>query len=148
MRCHPRKTNEQVITIASTSPGFLGFASECVDCKEIFDPVKDRLLGNVVVMDNLQHANEAAKRLHYAFKIVTLDGDIVHPGGSMTGGVNKSQTTPVTMRQELDTIQSKIEGQKIQTSNCMSETDIWLNLKIFMRPKRQNTIPFWQSINN
>ena len=125
--CHPRKVNEQVITIASTSPGFLGFASECVDCKEIFDPVKDRLLGNVVVMDNLQHANEAAKRLHYAFKIVTLDGDIVHPGGSMTGGVNKSQTTPVTMRQELDTIQSKIEGQKIQTSNCMSETDILVN---------------------
>ena len=125
--CHPRKMNEQVITIASTSPGFLGFASECVDCKEIFDPVKDRLLGNVVVMDTLQHANEAAKRLRYAFKIVTLDGDIVHPGGSMTGGVNKNQTTPVTMRQELDTIQSKIEGQKIQTSNCMSETDILVN---------------------
>ena len=46
--------NEQVITIASTSPGFLGFASECVDCKEIFDPVKERLLGNVIVVDTLK----------------------------------------------------------------------------------------------
>lgn len=122
--CHPRKMNEQVITIASTSPGFLGFASECVDCKEIFDPVKERLLGNVIVVDTLQNANETAKRLHYAYKIVTLDGDIVHTGGSMTGGVTKNQSTPVTMRQELDTINSKIEGQKIKADSCLNETDI------------------------
>lgn len=122
--CHPRKMNEQVITIASTSPGFLGFASECVDCKEIFDPVKERLLGNVIVVDTLQNANETAKRLCYAYKIVTLDGDIVHTGGSMTGGVTKNQSTPVTMRQELDTINSKIEGQKIKANSCLNETDI------------------------
>lgn len=122
--CHPRKMNEQVITIASTNPGFLGFASECVDCKEIFDPVKERLLGNVIVVDTLQNANETAKRLRYAYKIVTLDGDIVHTGGSMTGGVTKNQSTPVTMRQELDTINSKIEGQKIKADSCLNETDI------------------------
>lgn len=122
--CHPRKMNEQVITIASTSPGFLGFSSECVDCKEIFDPVKERLLGNVIVVDTLQNANETAKRLRYAYKIVTLDGDIVHTGGSMTGGVTKNQSTPVTMRQELDTINSKIEGQKIKADSCLNETDI------------------------
>ena len=122
--CHPRKMNEQVITIASTSPGFLGFASECVDCKEIFDPVKERLLGNVIVVDTLQNANETAKRLRYAYKIVTLDGDIVHTGGSMTGGVTKNQSTPVTMRQELETINSKIEGQKIKAGNCLDETEI------------------------
>ena len=122
--CHPRKMNEQVITIASTSPGFLGFASECVDCKEIFDPVKERLLGNVIVVDTLQNANETAKRLRYAYKIVTLDGDIVHTGGSMTGGVTKNQSTPVTMRQELDTINSKIEAQKIKADSCLNETDI------------------------
>ena len=122
--CHPRKMNEQVITIASTSPGFLGFASECVDCKEIFDPVKERLLGNVIVVDTLQNANETAKRLRYAYKIVTLDGDIVHTGGSMTGGVTKNQSTPVTMRQELDTINAKIEGQKIKADSCLNETDI------------------------
>lgn len=122
--CHPRKMNEQVVTIASTSPGFLGFASECVDCKEIFDPVKERLLGNVIVVDTLQNANETAKRLRYAYKIVTLDGDIVHTGGSMTGGVTKNQSTPVTMRQELDTINSKIEGQKIKANSCLNETDI------------------------
>ncbi len=122
--CHPRKMNEQVITIASTSPGFLGFASECVDCKEIFDPVKERLLGNVIVVDTLQNANETAKRLRYAYKTVTLDGDIVHTGGSMTGGVTKNQSTPVTMRQELETINSKIEGQKIKADNCLDETEI------------------------
>lgn len=122
--CRPRKMNEQVITIASTSPGFLGFASECVDCKEIFDPVKERLLGNVIVVDTLQNANETAKRLRYAYKIVTLDGDIVHTGGSMTGGVTKNHSTPVTMRQELDTINSKIEGQKIKANSCLNETDI------------------------
>ena len=42
----------------------------------------------------------------------------------MTGGVTKNQSTPVTMRQELDTINSKIEGQKIKADSCLNETDI------------------------
>lgn len=122
--CHPRRLNEQIVTIASASPGFVGFASDCVDCKDIFNPVKERLLGNVIVVDTLQNANETAKRLRYAYKIVTLDGEIVHPGGSMTGGVARNQSTPVTMRQELDVVISKIEGQKIKAENCLNETEI------------------------
>ena len=78
----------------------------------------------MIVVDTLQNANETAKRLRYAYKIVTLDGDIVHTGGSMTGGVTKNQSTPVTMRQELETINSKIEGQKIKADNCLDETEI------------------------
>ena len=125
--CKAKNPNEQVVMIASSSPGFIDFASNCVDCDALFDPVKNRLLGNVVVMDNLEHANEVAKRLRYSLKIVTLDGEIVHPGGSMTGGVNKNQSTPVTMRQELDSIVSKIEGQKIKTQNCVNENEILQN---------------------
>ncbi len=125
--CKAKEPNEQVVTIASTSPGFIDFANHCVDCDDMFIPVRNRLLGNVVVVDTLEHANETAKRLRYGMKIVTLDGEIVHPGGSMTGGVNKNQSTPVTMRQELDSINSKIEGQKIQTKNCTDENEILQN---------------------
>ena len=132
--CHPRKMNEQVITIASTSPGFLGFASECVDCKEIFDPVKERLLGNVIVVDTLQNANETAKRLRYAYKIVTLDGDIVHTGGSMTGGVTKNQSTPVTMRQELEQSIQKLKGKKLK------QTIVWMKQRFLRRNFKKKTM--------
>lgn len=85
------------------------------------------MLGNVIVVDTLQNANETAKRLRYAYKIVTLDGDIVHTGGSMTGGVTKNQSTPVTMRQELETINSKIEGQKSKP------TIVWMKQRFLRR---------------
>jgi chromosome segregation protein len=125
--CRPKELNEQVVTIATSCPGFIDFANNCVECDELYTPAKNRLLGNVLVVDTLEHANEAAKRLRYGMKIVTLDGEIVHPGGSMTGGVSKNQSTPVTMRQEMDTIVSKIDGQKIKTQSCKDENDVLVN---------------------
>ncbi|MFQ7536112.1 MAG: hypothetical protein ACLRL6_01410 [Clostridium sp.] len=50
------------------------------------------MFGNVVITDNLIHANAIAKLLRFQYKIVTLEGDIVNRGGSMTGG--KEETIP------------------------------------------------------
>ena len=44
------------------------------------------LLGNTIIVDHLKHANELARAIKYRTRIVTLEGDIVNPGGSMTGG--------------------------------------------------------------
>lgn len=119
--CHPYIPNETQNLIAKESKGFMGWANQCVDCREVYTNVKDRLLGNVLVIDTLENANECAKRLKYQVKIVTLDGEIVHKGGSMTGGVVKNQSTPVTVRQEIDSIRSSLEGQKMKTDTLQAE---------------------------
>lgn len=119
--CHPYIPNETQNLIAKESKGFMGWANQCVDCREVYTNVKDRLLGNVLVIDTLENANECAKRLKYQVKIVTLDGEIVHKGGSMTGGVVKNQSTPVTVRQEIDSIRSSFEGQKMKTDTLQAE---------------------------
>ncbi|KPV45371.1 chromosome segregation protein SMC [Alicyclobacillus ferrooxydans] len=66
--------------------GVVGIGSDLVGCDDIYRPVMEHLLGNVVVTDNLVHANAVAKVLNYRIRIVSLEGDVVNPGGAMTGG--------------------------------------------------------------
>ena len=72
------------------SHGFVGVASELIACDEKYRPVVENLLGRTVITENLDNAVAMAKEYGHRFKIVTLDGQVVNPGGSMTGGsVNK-----------------------------------------------------------
>jgi chromosome segregation protein len=66
--------------------GCLGIASQLVDCDEKIKEIVENLLGRVVVADDLDSAIAIARRFSYSFRIVTLVGDVVNPGGSMTGG--------------------------------------------------------------
>lgn len=109
--CHPRYPSSQNKAIAASVPGAIGWANEWVDCAPKYNDVRDRLLAGIFITDTLENANECAKRLRYSTKIVTLDGEIVHSGGAMTGGRNKSQSTPVTLGQERDELARKIERQ-------------------------------------
>lgn len=97
--------------LAENCAGFLGIASDFVDNEEQFDVLRDSLFGNVVIVDQLVNANEIAKVLRYNYKIVTLEGDIVNRGGSMTGGNNKNTSTPITIQKELTQVQQSLEGQ-------------------------------------
>ncbi|MDO4466610.1 MAG: chromosome segregation protein SMC [Bacillota bacterium] len=119
--CKARYANETQDTIARNTRGFICWAHEAVDFDAKYNDVVARLLGNIAIVDNLENANECAKRLRYQVKIVTLDGDIVHSGGSMTGGHNKSQGSPFTMKQELETIEAQIEGQKFKVQTALEE---------------------------
>ena len=121
--CKPKSASNGAKFIASQAKGYLGWASESVECNAKYDIVKEHLLGNVLIMDTLENANEVAKQLKYQVKIVTLDGDIVHTGGSMTGGYIKNQSTPVTLSSELRQVESQIEGHKIQNNSLKNEVD-------------------------
>ena len=123
--CKPKQLNAQQEMLASSCPGFIGLASDCVDCEEKYLDVRDRLLGNVVVMDNLEHANECAKRLSYRVKIVTLDGEIVHAGGSMTGGRGKNQSSPVTMASELKEVEKQLSTLKEKVEDLSTQQKQW-----------------------
>ena len=76
--CKPRFASNNQQLIASNCNGFIDWACNLVDCDEKYGDLRDRLLGNVLVIDTLENANEAAKMLNYQIKVVTLDGDIVH----------------------------------------------------------------------
>jgi chromosome segregation protein len=66
--------------------GFVGLGSELVTTLSPYAQIVEYLLGNVVIAEKLVHANDLAKRLGYRVRIVTLEGDVVSPGGVMSGG--------------------------------------------------------------
>ncbi|MDO4378448.1 MAG: chromosome segregation protein SMC [Erysipelotrichia bacterium] len=103
-----RYPNKEHLFIAENSPGFLGLASDFVDCDEKYDVVVLSLLGNVLVCDDLDSATLLARRLNQQYKIVTLDGDVIYRGGTMSGGYNKKINSPLTYQNQLSEIENKI----------------------------------------
>lgn len=118
---HPRHMNRDHLMLAQNSVGFLGCASEFVENEEIFDVVRDALLGNVLVCDNLINANELAKILKYNYKIITLDGDVVHKGGSMSGGRTRSSSSPLTTQKEMNQILQSLQGQQMKVEELKNQ---------------------------
>lgn len=79
--------------------GCFGLASSLVDYNRDIDNVVSNLLGNTVIVDNLNTAVTLAKSSGYAFRIVTLDGDVVNPQGSLTGGSKKAESSNLIGRE-------------------------------------------------
>lgn len=112
---------EEDFIICENSDGFLGCACDFVDCDEEFTIVATSLLGNVLICDDLKNANELAKRLKFRYKIITLDGDVVHKGGSMSGGKVKDAYSPMTIEQELKQVEKTLQEQ-LMRSKKMNDT--------------------------
>lgn len=90
-------------------PSFVGVASNLVQCEQKYKIVLEHLIGQVVIVKDLVAANEIAKILSYRYRVVTLEGDVVNTGGSMTGGSVKQQQSSLLSRQrELEEIAEKI----------------------------------------
>lgn len=78
-------------------PGFLGIGDQLIGFEARYSPVFSNLLGRVAVMKDLDHAVAVAGKYGYRFRIVTLDGQVLNPGGSMTGG-SLSRTVGILSR--------------------------------------------------
>ncbi|WP_053219696.1 chromosome segregation protein SMC [Virgibacillus senegalensis] len=89
-----------LLSAAKTHEGFVGVGSELVSYQPKYKGIVQSLLGNVVIADNLKAANDIAVRMHRRFRVVTLDGDIVNPGGSMTGGAKKKSGQSLFSREK------------------------------------------------
>lgn len=70
----------------SSTKGFCGVARDLIQFDEKYSKIMDYLLGRVMVVDNIRNATELARSTGFNVKIVTLDGDVINPGGAMTGG--------------------------------------------------------------
>ncbi len=95
--------------VCENTTGYLGTANEFVNCDPRFDTVKSSLLANVIVCDLLENGNTLAKLLNYQYKIVSLEGDVIHRGGSMTGGRQKDNHSPLSITKEINELKIKIE---------------------------------------
>ncbi|MFC4772743.1 chromosome segregation protein SMC [Enterococcus hermanniensis] len=69
--------------------GFVGVASELVQFPDMIAPIMQNLLGAIVIAKDLNSANQLARQLRYQVRVVSLDGDVMNAGGSMTGGATK-----------------------------------------------------------
>lgn len=107
-----RYVNQDDYIVCENTKGFLGCAKNFVVCDDEFQLVNDSLLGNVLICDDLKNADTLAALLKYRYKIITLDGDVVHKGGSMSGGKVKDAYSPLTIESELKQISETLEQQQ------------------------------------
>lgn len=91
----------------SAMEGFVGIAAELVECGEQYRGVRDSLLGRTAVAENLDSAVAIAKKAGYKFRIVTLDGQVVNAGGSLTGGSMARNSGLLSRASEIERIREK-----------------------------------------
>lgn len=106
--------------------GFLGIASELVSFDKSLSNVFENLLGGTAIVDDLNTAVSIAKQTRYAFKIVTLDGDVINPQGSITGGSKSKSVGSIVGREneiaELEKNIQKLNDQKEQLKSSIAST--------------------------
>lgn len=103
-------------------PGCLGVASELVQCAPEYRGIVENLLGRTVIADNLDHGIPIMRAGNHAFRLVTLEGDVMHSGGSMTGGSAQSKVSNLLSRErELKELTAKLQTERAELDKCRQE---------------------------
>lgn len=103
-------------------PGCLGVASELVQCAPEYRGIVENLLGRTVIADNLDHGIPIMRAGNHAFRLVTLEGDVIHSGGSMTGGSAQSKVSNLLSRErELKELTAKLQTGRAELDKCRQE---------------------------
>ncbi len=103
-------------------PGCLGVASELVSYDSAYREIMENLLGRTVVADNLEHGIAIMRRGNHAFRLVTLAGDVMHSGGSMTGGSVSSRNVNLFSRErELRELTAGMTGRQETLERLLRE---------------------------
>lgn len=113
----PRQIGGSDKAMIEGAEGFVGIGSELVGHEDRYASIVGSLLGNVVIAENLEQANKIAARCQYRYRVVTLEGDVVNAGGSMTGGSqHKKNTSLLGRKRQLDQLQEEIGETERQIS--------------------------------
>ena len=119
----PRMIANAQLQLIENDDQFVGVALHLVNYDPSYEQVLANLLGSIVVAKDLQGANILAARTCHRFRIVTLEGDVVNPGGSMTGGsVKQKQSSLVGRKRELDEL--TLQTEKLEKSVYQLEQQI------------------------
>ncbi|MFT4105923.1 MAG: chromosome segregation protein SMC [Lacrimispora sp.] len=90
---------------ALSEPGVLGLASTLVEADPQYEGLLTYLLGRVVVAETIDHAIALAKKFQYSLRIVTLEGELISAGGSMTGGAFKNTSNLLGRKREMEELE-------------------------------------------
>ncbi|EHS58739.1 chromosome segregation protein SMC [Paenibacillus sp. Aloe-11] len=105
----PRQIGAGERQIAESADGFIGIGADLVQYDERYAGIVGSLLGNVVIARTLEDANRIAARCQYRYRVVTLEGDVVNAGGSMTGGSQfKKNANLLGRKRQLDQLDQDI----------------------------------------
>ncbi|WP_165004004.1 MULTISPECIES: chromosome segregation protein SMC [unclassified Enterococcus] len=107
----PRQLPAHILTQAASVEGFMGIASEQITFPDQIQTVVQNLLGTILFARDLESANAIAQTIRYQYRVVSLEGDVMNAGGSMTGGANKrgNQGSLFAQNQELKQLTSEFE---------------------------------------
>lgn len=94
--------------------GVIGLASTLVKNDARYDGVTNYLLGRVVVAETIDDAIALARKYRYSFRIVTLEGECLNPGGSMTGGAFKNTSNLLARRREVEELETLVASLQSQ----------------------------------
>ena len=106
------------------SRGFIGIASELVECDAKYQQIVENLLGRTVIVQDLDCAIAMANKFNNGFKIVTLDGQVMNPGGSMTGGSTNKEAGILSRANELQKLaqqEQQLQGVIADLENQLQE---------------------------
>lgn len=113
----PKYLDSSVLETLKNSSGFIDIAINLVKFDEAYRNIMQNLLGNTIVVKDIDALNNIAKLLNYKYKVVSLEGDISYAGGSISGGAKKNSNSILKDRYELT---------KLETSKVNLETSIHL----------------------
>ncbi len=101
--------------------GYVGLASELVQCEERYRAVMDSLLGRTVVAEDIDAAAAIAKAYGYRYRVVTLDGQVVNAGGSLTGGSVNKNASILSRRGEIDALTAEAKKYAAQVEELETQ---------------------------
>ncbi|AYU55039.1 chromosome segregation protein SMC [Staphylococcus debuckii] len=116
-----RYLNQEIKMTAAQAEGYIGIGAELIHTQPQYNNVIANLLGTTIIVDDLKHANELARAIRYRTRIVTLEGDIVNPGGSMTGGGQRQTKSILAQKDELAQHREQLKQYEQQTAQFEQE---------------------------
>jgi len=122
----PKSVDEATLNRIKSEQGFIAIGSDLVKYEKIYENIILNRLGNIIVTDDIENANKISKIINNKYKIVTLTGEIIHIGGSMTGGKLKKAKNIISDKYDLEnSIQErdKILKEIAECENKINEID-------------------------
>ena len=114
--------NNEVIDNIKNINGYIGILSDLIDFDPKYRNIVENQLGQVVVVDNERTLNIIGKLINYKYKVVSLDGEILHVGGSITGGTSKKNTM-LNEKNELNKLKSELQKMDIKIKDLTDEVN-------------------------
>ena len=115
------KAREFDSSVAEKMPGYIAVAKDIVEYDKLYEGIIGSTLGATVVVDNIDNAIKMAAKCNHKFRIVTLEGEVMQPGGAMSGGSTGKNSGFLSRKAEIDTLTEEIETLKEQLQKTENE---------------------------